>query len=201
MIEIAATESAELNFRQRWATYLTLMTALLGLLLGVLLRARVINATDFYQNSQNGISARYPASWLLTQADLGEDLVFRVEDLSAVPFKTTMQLALRASGPDERANDVRDRLNISRSSQFVAYRALDTSPVTLVDGSPALRMNYAYVADEPNPFLQSVPVVVRGVDIIVLRNRQVLIISYRADSASFDTYYHYFDAFLRSLQF
>jgi hypothetical protein len=201
MIEIAGDALTQLNFRQRWASYLTIGMAILGLLIGVFLRSRVINATSFYQNSQNGISGRYPANWLLTEADEGENVVFRVENPAAFPFKTLMQVALRISGPDEQANDVRDQLNISRASQFFAYRALDTSPITLADGSNALKMNYAYVANDPNPFVQSVPIVVQGVDIIVLRNRQVLIISYRAESSTFDQDYHYFDAFLRSLQF
>ena len=201
MIEIAGDTPTQLNFRQRWASYLTIGMAILGLLIGNLLHGRVVNATSFYQNSQNGISARYPLNWLLTEADLGENVVFRVEDPSAFPFKTIMQVALQISGPDELANDVRDQLNISRSSQFFAYRALDTSPTTLPDGSSALKLDYAYVAGESNPFLQSVPIVVQGVDLIVMRNQEVLIISYRAESSRFDQDYHYFDAFLRSLQF
>jgi hypothetical protein len=200
MIEIIGNQPSELNFRQRWASYLTIAMLMLSLLIGNLIRQRVVNATSFYQNATNGISARYPASWLLTEADLNENVVFRVEDSAAYPFKTLMQVSQRISGPDERATDVRDRLNISRASQFFAYRALDATAITLPDGSPALKMNYAFVQNESNPFLQSVPIVVRGTDVIVIQNRQVLIVSFRSEAETYDQNYHYFDAFLRSLQ-
>jgi hypothetical protein len=45
-----------------------------------------------------------------------------------------------------------------------------------------------------------VPIVVQAEDVIVLRGTQAFVITYRADSQSFDTDRHYFDSFLRSLE-
>ncbi len=61
-------------------------------------------------------------------------------------------------------------------------------------------MNYAYVATETNPALQSVPIVVQAEDVIVLRGTQAFVITYRADAQSFAANLHYFDSFLRSVE-
>jgi hypothetical protein len=62
-------------------------------------------------------------------------------------------------------------------------------------------MLYAYAASEANPILQSIPIVVRAIDVVVLRSSQAVIITYRADAESFERNRHYFEAFLRALEF
>ena len=62
-------------------------------------------------------------------------------------------------------------------------------------------MAYAYAYTESNPILQTIPITVLAVDVVVLRSNQAIIITYRADAQSFERNRHYFDAFLRSLEF
>jgi hypothetical protein len=200
MIEIITPQSAELNFRQRWASYLTIAVAVVGLLGGVLLRSSIIDATVRFENKQAGIAVRYPVNWLLDENR--EDFVLRVEDPAATPFKTMLQISIVPIGQGARsALDILNPLNISRATSLPSYRTLEISPIRLPNGTSATQMLYAYAASEANPILQSIPIVVRAIDVVVLRSSQAVIITYRADAESFERNQHYFEAFLRSLEF
>ncbi len=198
MIEILGSESAALNFRQRWASYVTIVVAIGGLFLGYLMQSNVINATQRYENKQVGIAARYPAQWLLEENQ--GNVVFRAQDASAIPFKTTLEITIQPIGPGTRsALDVLNPLNITRAVTLSAYAELSIVPVTLPNGLPATQMTYAYASVESNPALQTVPVMVEAVDVVVLHGSQAIIITYQADSDSFDRNRYYFDNFLRTI--
>ncbi len=199
MIEVLYSERAALNVRQRWASILTILVALGGLLLGYLLRVSMIEATLRFENKQFGIAASYPDGWLLEENQ--GNIVFRVQDPAALPFKTSLQVALIPIGADARPTDILNRLNIERANRFPAYRSLERVPTTLPNGAQGVQMSYAYAAVETNPFLQSEPIAVRAVDVVVLRGAQAIVISFESDAQSFERNRRYFDAFLRSLQF
>ncbi len=202
MINRLAPPSVELNFRQRWANYITIFVALIGLAGGLILRNSYENSTQRYENSEVGIAVRYPSNWLLDESPAGtrSDYIVRMQDPIAVPFKTTLQISLLAVGPDAHLSDIPDLLNLTRASSFATYRPLPVTPVVLPNGSQGIQMNYAYVATETNPALQSVPIVVQAEDVIVLRGTQAFVITYRADAQSFAANLHYFDSFLRSVE-
>jgi hypothetical protein len=200
MMNLFDSDQSALNFRQRWASYLTILVAIGALTFAYSLRSRALNATTGFENKQAGVAARYPSNWLLDQQGVS-DIIFRVQDPAALPFKTTLQVSLLTVGPDATSADIPDLLNMTRASTLSTYRPLNIAPITLPNGTHGLRMAYAYVASEENPFLQSVPIVVRAVDVIVLRSNQALVITYRADTQSYDENLHFFDSFLRSLEF
>src|SRR4051812_36252242 len=101
MIEIVNPISTGLNFKQRWASYLTIVIAVIGVGTGLLMRSRVQNSTDIRPRQDDGITARYPSNWLLQEGVKGkDDYVFRVQDPAAVPFKTTLQVSLMPVGPN-----------------------------------------------------------------------------------------------------
>lgn len=197
MIEII-DERLELNFRQRWASYLTIAVAIAGVLGGLLLRANMVNATVRFENTQTGIAVRYPVDWLLEQGQ--DDFVIRVQDPAATPFKTTLQIALQPIGEGARVAYILDLLNINRAATLSAYRPLEIVPIMLPSGIQGTQMTYAYVATESNPFLQTVPIVVRAIDVVVIRSSQAVIITYETDAQSFERNRHYFDTFLRTLE-
>jgi len=199
MIEIL-DERLELNFRQRWASYLTIAAAIAGLLGGLLLRNSITNATIRFENKQTGITVRYPADWLLEQGQENSDLVIRVQDPAATPFKTTLQISLQPIGEGARVAYILDLLNIDRAATLAAYRPLEIVPISLPSGVQGTQMTYAYVASEANPFLQTVPIVVRAIDVVVIRGSQAIIVTYEADAPSFERNRHYFDTFLRTLE-
>src|SRR5258708_14961061 len=153
MINRLAPPSVELNFRQRWANYITIFVALIGLAGGLILRNSYENSTQRYENSEVGIAVRYPSNWLLDDSPSGtrSDYILRMQDPIAVPFKTTLQISLLAVGPDAHLSDIPDLLNLTRASSFATYRPLPVTPVVLPNGSQGLQMTLAYGSTQATP--------------------------------------------------
>ncbi|GAB4519099.1 MAG: hypothetical protein OHK0046_27620 [Anaerolineae bacterium] len=186
------------TFRQRWSHLLTLILAGLMLFYGLNLRSGLINAATPYTNVRAGITVNYPLNWLIDEEG---DYVFRVRDMSRVGFKTTIQVETRPIGPQTTAQNVLNTLNINRPQTLEAYNPIATSEITLPDESPGTVLDYTFVARDPNPFLESVQVVVLGRDILTIRGSQAIIITFRTDAATFDTDVAIFERFLDSLRF
>lgn len=191
-------ERPDLTLRQRWNGYLAILIAVSGVIAAFLYRANVINATYPFINRQVGITARYPARWLLEERD--NRVVFRAEDPTARPFKTALQITLIPVGQGATAAGILDLLNMDRAARLPAYRSFIPEE-TAVGGQRATQMFYAYAAVGTDPFAQDEPITVRAIDIVLLRPGQAVVISYEADAASFERNRHYFEAFLRSISF
>lgn len=189
------------DFRQRWAMLLTVVVFGLALLGGVIIRSSVSGATQGFADSAAGVAARYPAGWLIEHGASGSNFVFRAENAAALSFKTTLSVAVLPIGPNATVYDIAQLLTIQRAQTLAAYRSLSTDPYTLPNGSAATRIQYAYAAVDPDPFLSAVPVVVRAEDVIILSHSQAIIISYLSDAQRFAADEHYFTAFLRSLSY
>ncbi len=198
MSDIVETyEPTGLNFNQRWNTYLALVLAAGVLFLGITLRNGALSATQPFENLEAGVRAQLPAGWLLdTQSG---DVVFRAEDPDALPFKTTLEVSVIAVGPDAMPNTVLDILKLTRAPRLSNYRELSRTPTTLRD-DPAMRMTYAYTQDERDPFQASVPLVVQGVDLVVLRRGQAVIITYREERTAFDSNLYRFEDLLQTVE-
>lgn len=187
-----------LTLRQRWADVFALLISIVLLLFGLNLRNQAANAAAFYETPQAGISAFYPQNWLL---DTAGDYVFRVRDMSRAGFKTTFQVAVQPVGPDAQERNVADRLTLDRLQTFTAYSVLSQSPMRLPNDVPAQAVSYTFVSSEVSPFLEGVPTVVRGLDILTISGGQAIIISYRADATFFEDEFPRFEQFLRRLRF
>lgn len=190
--------SAPLNRRQRWGHYLTLIVGVIAFLLGLNMRAGALNATSLYNNVQAGIRVEYPQRWLV---DFDGDYVFRARDMSRVGYKTTLQIALRPVGAATTEQNILNSLNINRPAVLPAYVPFPAEPFTLPDDTPAVSMNYAFVDTEASPFLETIPVVVSGQDVVVIRGGQAIIITFLADAQTFDQEIDIFNRFLESLEF
>ncbi|MCE7948440.1 MAG: hypothetical protein DYG88_13535 [Chloroflexi bacterium CFX4] len=191
--------AAPLSIRQRLASYLVIVAALVAVLYGFNYREGIVSATFPFINREAGITARYPARWLLEEG--GSRFVLRAQDPAALPFKTTIRLQLIPIGSGARPADILDLLDVDRASRLPAYRSLSRTPTTLPGGQRGQQMIYAYAFIDPNPFLQAEPITVRALDLVVLRAGQAVVITYEAKSDVFEKHQHYFDAFLRSLTF
>jgi hypothetical protein len=196
IIEIGGTPA--LTFTQRWNTYLAIALAGAVLFIGITMRNKALNATQTFEDLEAGIRAQVPNGWLVSAQT--DEYVFRAEDPNALPFKTLLQVSVMTVGQGATPNTVLDLLTIGRSIRFATYIELSRSDDTLRDGSKAKRMKYAYVEFERNPFLQSLPVVVEGVDVVVLRGSQAVIITYREERNSFDEHLYRFENMLRTLE-
>lgn len=193
------SDDTSLSLRQRTANYLVISVALAAVIYGFIYRDNLISATFPFVNREAGISARYPARWLLDESD--SRFVLRAQDPAALPFKTTIRLQLIPIGSGARPADILDLLDIDRAARLPAYRSLSRTPTTLPGGQRGQQMIYAYAYIDPNPFLQAEPITVRALDLVVLRTGQAVVITYEAKADVFEKHKHYFDAFLRSLTF
>jgi hypothetical protein len=192
-------QTIELTSAQRWGSYLCVLLALTMMAGGYLVRGNVLNATRRFEASEVGIAVRYPSTWLLEQGT--RPVIFRVIDLAAIPFKTTISVSVISRGATSSAEEVLRDLSLKRSSQIAPYKSLGIDTIQLGGGTEARQQTYAYAAVENNPFLQSEPIIVRAVDVVILRGSQAVIITFETDAQSFERNRHFFDAFLASLEF
>jgi hypothetical protein len=197
VIEIIS-ESEGLTLRQRWANVFVILVSVLMLLFGFNFRNQILSASVYYESFEAGIRAFYPENWLL---DSSGDYVFRVRDMSRTGYKTIFQVAVQPVGPDAQERNLADRLTLDRLQTFTDYRVQPLIPYFLSNGIEAQAMSYTFVATEASPFLQGVPAVVQGLDILAIRGGQAVIISYRADARNFDDELLRFERFLQELEF
>jgi hypothetical protein len=190
-------DDSPLTFTQRWNSYLAIAMAGVFLFVGITLRNSALDATQPFENLGAGLRAQLPSGWLV---DTGSsEYVFRAQDPDALPFKTTLQVSVLTVGPDATPNLVLDLLNLDRAPRFSTYHELSRSDETL-RGDPAKRMIYAYTQDERNPFQATVPIVVQGADVVVLRRGQAVIITYREERSSFDANLYRFENLLQTVE-
>jgi len=189
----------QLSFRQRWNHYLILITAAIAIIAATSLRDITLFAVTPYVNTTAGIRALYPRNWLI---DTTGDYIFRVQDTSRVGFKTTMQVSVQAVSAATSTRNLVDALTLNRSQLLAGFHPLapDNSFI-LPDGTPATAVSYYYAQTSNDPFLDTVPIVVKGFDIIAIKRGQAVIITFLADSNTYDDDYHTFDRFLSTLEF
>lgn len=197
VIEIRGTEE-ETSRQYRFGHFLTLVIAVLAFLYGLNMRTSVLNATTPYSDVQAGISVRYPRNWLI---DVDGDYVFRVRDMTRIGFKPTIQVSIRPISADMTDQNVLNSLHITRAESLFAYDPQSTEPYSLPDDIPATAMTYTYIERDPNPFLESASYSVTGLDILINTGSQVLIVTFRADSDTFDDDLPIFTRFLETLEF
>ena len=189
----------ELTQRQRWSHYFVFIYALIAIFIGFNLRSATLDATTPYINSQVGIRAFYPQHWLI---DTSGKYVFRVRDLSQAGFKTTIQVDVQPVTINTSARNLLDTLTLNRSQTFSAYRVRSQrDDYKLPNGQTATAMRYVYVVGDDNPFLQTIPSVVEGLDILTIRRGQAIIITFLSDSQTFDDNLPIFERFLDDLEF
>jgi len=198
LVEISAGRD-EVSQRQRWSHYFALVFGAIALLVGINLRDSALNAATLYTNNQAGISAAYPANWLIDSSP--GNYVLRVRDPSPMGFKTTFQVAVSPVGPASTARNILDGLSLNRAPTLAAYTVLSREPFILPDETEGTAMTYTFVATEGNPFLESVPVVVEGLDILTIKRGQAIVITFLSDSRTYEEDYIIFEQFLGNLQF
>jgi hypothetical protein len=62
-------------------------------------------------------------------------------------------------------------------------------------------MSYTYVSGDPNPFLQSVPTVVEGLDILTIKRGQAVIVTFLSEAPAYEQNLPLFNQFLSNLEF
>ena len=168
------------------------------MLVGVLMRNAARAATTAYLDEDSGIRVHIPAGWLLTTDS--PDFVLQAEDPNAIPFKTTLRVAVIPVSRETSSRNVIDSLILQRSASLSTFR-VGSIEITSFGEDAALEMDYAYVQSEANPFLNAVPLVVQGRDLVVVRGQQALVVSYLEQRSRFEDNGFLFDNFLARLEF
>lgn len=197
IVEVRSAASP-ITQRQRWGHYFALIYAVLVIIIGINLRDSAINSVTAYSNPQAGIRALYPQRWLI---DTDGDYVFRVRNLASSGYKTTIQVAIEPVAATTSIRNLVDSLTLIRSQQFAEYKILSRDSVLLAADREALQVEYAYVASGDNVFLETLPIVVEGIDVIVIQRGQAVIISFLSDADTFEENLPIFERFLDDLSF
>ena len=196
--ETGRSPAVPITPRQRWSIAFSYMLIVAGLLLGVNQRDSLLNQTSSYNNVAVGISASYPARWLL---DESADNVFRIRDMSHLGFNTTIEVRSLPVGADGAERNLLDHLSLERSQVYIDYSVLGYEPFRLPDDSQAVSMSYTFVSRHTSPFLEGVSSIVNGLDILTIRRGQALIISFRAESSNYERELVTFYRFVENLEF
>ena len=145
------------------------------------------------------LSLSYPESWT-RQTEKGALLSIR--DLrSGGTFKATFSVEVRELDPTtiKPVQDLAELLAEEKEQELRAYRVLAMSD-TEVDGVEAVRISYAY-DDEPTggPFQKPLPVVVQGVDTLVIHGSNLYIFTLAAPATTFSEQVEILDGILDSV--
>jgi hypothetical protein len=190
--------SSGLTRSDRLSAILVIVMAALAITSGLILRQRATARTWTYVSQEAGIEATYPAGWLVDEEDAS--YVARLRDPAARPFKTQYRIAIVPAGGQTSIRNVLDGLTFQRSTDLAAYRVLNVAPVE-INGAEYTQMNFAFVEADPNPFVQRLPVVVLGRDIVIRDGDRVIVVTYMAEENRFDDDLDGFDRFFSSLRY
>lgn len=185
--ETGRSPAIQMSPRQRWSIAFAYLLIILGLALGVNQRDSTLNLASEYSNLEAGISAKYPARWLLEETGA---YIFRVRDMAHRGFNTVIEVSAAPVGSDTSERNILDQLTLQRAQVLTDYAVLAYDEFRLADDSPAISMSYSFVSRDSNPFLEGVSSIVYGLDILTIRRGQALIIAFRADA----------DIYLRELE-
>ena len=184
--------------RQRWSIALSYLLIATGLLLGMVQRDSTLNQTSVYTNVEAGITAHYPARWLLEDSDTH---VFRVRDMAHRGFNTVIEVSTLAVGVDTTERNLLDQLSLSRAQVLTDYAVLGYDVFRLPDETQAITMSYTFVWRDASPFLEGASALVTGLDILTLSRGQALIISFRADASAYQRELDTLEWFIENLEF
>lgn len=194
---LETTPETQLTFSQRWNSLLVIVMAGVMAFIGITLRNNALTATETFEDLEAGVRAEIPVGWLLDSNT--DDYVFRAIDPDALPYKTLLQVSILPIGPDATPNSVLDLLALQRASRFANYVELARRDEILGDDE-AKRLTYAYTDFERNPFQQSLPIVVEGVDVVILRRAQAIVITYREEQSTFVDNLYRFEQLLQTVE-
>lgn len=188
--------ASDLTKNDRFSAVLVVIVFAAAIGLGLLLRQQSMGETWPYISQEAGIEGTYPAGWL---TDEEGSYVVRIRDPKARPYKTQYQITVVPAGGQTSIRNVLDNLTLQRSVSLPAYRVLS---VEEGGGAEAVtQMEFVFVQTDPNPFIERLPVVVRGLDRVVLDGNRAVIVTYMAEEASYFANLAGFERFVASLRY
>jgi hypothetical protein len=182
--------------RDRWVSWIVIGVVVVALFLGWLVKVAAEGRTVAY--NAGGLQVRYPAGWV--RVNVEAPILLRVENRLATPFRTTLmlqQLPMPQGGKPLAA--VQQSLALERGRAWIAYRVLRVEEPATVEGHTGMRVAFAYVEANPNPFLETVPVVMHGEDFLLPAGDKVYVATLTAAEENFAQAQRYLRSLVRSL--
>jgi hypothetical protein len=183
--------------RDRWAEWTVVALVTVALVLGWVLREVTLFRTVPFTLAEAGVSCRCPAGWV---REINDDPLLRARDPRGGEFDTMLELRSRPLAAEAEPTVVLEALALERAGQVIAYRTLSTDQV-LVGGETAARRTFTYVHVDSSPYVDRLPVVVRGMDLALRDGGRVVVATFLAGEGDFDAHYRYFHTFVESLEF
>jgi len=81
---------------------------------------------------------------------------------------------------------IHNTMVLERGPQWTAFRVLDTRKEVSMGGRSGMEVTFAYVEQNPNPFLETLPVVMKGEDFLFAVGDQAYVVTLTAAEANFD---------------
>jgi len=180
----------------RFSVLPVILLTVVALALGWWLKSSVENRGLAFSNG--GFTAQTPVGWLVEKP--GGSEVLRATDRTASGFGTTYLIQKQAAQANAKPADVASLLTLDRGNNLTGYRVLKQQDV-LVQGRPAMQVEYVYVESAANLTHAVIPAVVHGLDYIFVDSGKAVIVTYRADQSNFDTDLARFNRFLLSVKY
>ena len=155
------------------------------LVAGWALKGTVEGRTAVFADPAGSLRVRYPAGWLAVP---GSTALLDVRDpISGADVPTSLTVTKEPRVQDQSLDQIARAGILIRTKQLDMYRVLSADPVK-VAGKDAVEVRYVFVADPHGAVLelQRIPVVVRGLEIVIPSDQTVYHIDLRADNAAFD---------------
>ena len=184
--------------RDRSVSWVVVGVTVVALVLGWFVKTAAEGRTVLYE--ADGLRVRYPADWVRASAQ--SPALLQVEDRWAVPYATTLRLERRPvpAGLEKILPAIQNTLALERGRGWTAYRVLRSDGSIEVSGTTGMKITFAYVETNPNPFLETVPVVMYGEDYLFPVGDQVYVATLTAAEANYAQAQKALSAFLRSLE-
>lgn len=124
-----------------------------------------------------------------------------VQDTQRLGFSTTIRIQVLPFSSGMSPRNVIDSLALERRTTLPFYKILSVSERPLQTDDITTVVEYTYVADLDDPFLQLVPSVVVGEDVVIIRRNQAILVSFAADANTYEQDYLVFQRFLETLDY
>jgi len=187
--------------RDRWADWLVVGIVAVALLLGWATKSWAEGSTEQFTDPETGLSLNYPTGWLTS---CGKDCLFQARDPQSGPFKLTYRVTADKLDPAHPVSLV-DAVNVTSVNQarkLTAFRLLDIETVS-EEGQPpsAIWARYVYVDEKPDPFRESLPAVVLGLDYTAVKGEHLYTFTLLASETDFEEAEKDFKAFIKDAGF
>jgi hypothetical protein len=173
---------AQAQRHDRWVSWVVIALFVVALVLGWVVKT--LAESRYISYNEAGIQTRYPEGWIKLQAE--PPAVLQVADKVA-GARTTLTLERRPL-PGEAPRPlqaVQQTIALERGRNWMAYRVLETEESVLIAGREAMHITFAYVDANPNRFMETTPVVMRGEDYLIPDGNQAYVFTLTAAEAEY----------------